>query len=107
MAAGILYPFTQMRLPPEVAGLAMAASSVSVVTSSLLLRRYRPPVMPTSTSATIAATSTKNSAPVHNPFGGRVQRGYAQLPSSSGDPILEGEHHVELSNLENVHHLQP
>jgi len=42
-AAGILYPFTDFRLPPEYAGLMMAFSSVSVVTSSLLLRNYSRP----------------------------------------------------------------
>jgi len=44
-AAGILYPFTEFRLPPEYAGLMMAFSSVSVVTSSLLLRRYTRPII--------------------------------------------------------------
>lgn len=41
VAAGVLYPITGQLLPPEWAGLAMAMSSVSVVTSSLLLNRYR------------------------------------------------------------------
>ena len=44
-AAGLLYPFTSFRLPPEFAGLMMAFSSVSVVTSSLLLRNYRRPTI--------------------------------------------------------------
>eukprot|EP01043_Picozoa_sp_COSAG02_P037186 COSAG02_NODE_2773_length_8058_cov_8.208820_4_plen_1148_part_00 len=43
LAAGLLYPAMQVRLPPEAAGAAMALSSVTVVSSSLLLRRYKPP----------------------------------------------------------------
>ena len=40
LAAGVLYPLTHFRIHPAVAGLCMALSSVSVVLSSLLLRRY-------------------------------------------------------------------
>ena len=40
VAAGVLYPITGKLLPPEWAGLAMAFSSVSVVTNSLLLKGY-------------------------------------------------------------------
>jgi hypothetical protein len=43
IAAGVFYPFVHTRLPPTVAALAMALSSVSVVLSSLTLRFYRPP----------------------------------------------------------------
>jgi Cu+-exporting ATPase len=39
--AGVLYPFTGFLLSPVIAGAAMAFSSVSVVTNSLLMRRYR------------------------------------------------------------------
>jgi Cu+-exporting ATPase len=43
LAAGALFPLTHALVPPWVAALAMALSSVSVVTSSLTLRLYRRP----------------------------------------------------------------
>jgi Cu+-exporting ATPase len=44
LAAGLFFPFLHILLPPEVAGLAMAMSSVTVITLSLLLKKYVPPV---------------------------------------------------------------
>ena len=44
VAAGLLYPFFGITFRPELAGLAMAMSSVTVVSLSLMLKRYVPPV---------------------------------------------------------------
>ncbi|HEX3013278.1 MAG TPA: heavy metal translocating P-type ATPase, partial [Methanobacterium sp.] len=43
VAAGALYPFFGITFRPELAGLAMALSSVSVLSLSLLLKGYVPP----------------------------------------------------------------
>jgi Cu+-exporting ATPase len=42
IAAGLLYPAFDLVLRPEFAGLAMALSSVSVVTNALTLNRFKP-----------------------------------------------------------------
>jgi len=44
IAAGVFYPLVRITLPPAVAGAAMALSSVSVVLSSLWLKRYKAPL---------------------------------------------------------------
>jgi len=43
VGAGVLYPFFGITFSPELAAAAMAASSVTVVSLSLLLKRYIPP----------------------------------------------------------------
>ncbi len=43
VAAGVLYPAFGFQFRPELAGLAMALSSVTVISLSLMLRRYTPP----------------------------------------------------------------
>lgn len=42
IAAGLLYPFTGFLLNPMIAAASMAFSSVSVVSNSLLMKRYKP-----------------------------------------------------------------
>jgi Cu+-exporting ATPase len=42
LAAGLFYPFYGVTMPPELAGLAMAVSSVTVVSLSLMLKGYEP-----------------------------------------------------------------
>jgi Cu+-exporting ATPase len=44
VAAGLLYPAFGIMFRPELAGLAMAMSSVTVISLSLMLRKYTPPV---------------------------------------------------------------
>ncbi|CAG8554959.1 7290_t:CDS:2 [Paraglomus occultum] len=41
IAAGVFFPIFKIGLPPELAGLAMVVSSISVIMSSLLLKRFK------------------------------------------------------------------
>jgi hypothetical protein len=45
LAAGAFYPFTGLLLDPIFAAAAIAASSVTVVSNALRLRRFRPPAL--------------------------------------------------------------
>jgi Cu+-exporting ATPase len=57
LAAGVFWPFG-IKIPPIIAGLAMAFSSVSVLISSLLLKRYKKPAIP------VDLRGTKHSFPL-------------------------------------------
>ncbi|KAJ9168490.1 hypothetical protein P3X46_020007 [Hevea brasiliensis] len=53
VAAGVFFPILGIQLPPWAAGACMALSSVSVVCSSLLLRRYKTPRLTTILEITV------------------------------------------------------
>ncbi|KAK9267257.1 hypothetical protein L1049_009679 [Liquidambar formosana] len=53
IAAGVFFPWLRIELPPWAAGACMALSSVSVVCSSLLLRRYKKPRLTTILEITV------------------------------------------------------
>ena len=83
LAAGVFYPIFHTRLPPTVAALAMALSSLSVVASSLALHLYRPP----NVFATLSGSKTNGTVD----FGGDLE-----LQA----PLLDSKKVDLLSNME-------
>ena len=105
VAAGLFFPIFHTRLPPTVAALAMALSSVSVVFSSLALRLYRPPVVlsrPNTTTPISVAVAASQAEPSSSQGARRSppqRRGPQEVTSLSLDtgseltqPLLANEH---------------
>lgn len=44
LGAGLFYPFVSLVISPEIAGLMMAVSSISVTLNTLLLKGYKPSI---------------------------------------------------------------
>ncbi|KAA0161678.1 hypothetical protein FNF27_08141 [Cafeteria roenbergensis] len=127
VAAGALYPALRVALPPELAALAMALSSVCVVLSSLALRRYKPPRVGEQSQSSTAERRHKHVALVfpdpeleHHPVRHRlanlladpdpelehhpVRHGLADdLANNHADPDPELEHHPVEHRLANDH----
>ena len=83
VAAGVTFPIFHARLPPTVAALAMAASSISVVFSSLALRLYRAPsVLAGEASGT---TTSANGSELTNPSRGRGAVAVTRLTLDGGE----------------------
>jgi Cu+-exporting ATPase len=58
LGAGLLYPFASLIISPEIAGLMMAVSSVSVTLNTLLLRGFRPSIGSGSAAAPVLDSLT-------------------------------------------------
>ena len=89
-AAGIFYPLVRARIPPTLAAIAMALSSVSVVGSSLALRFYTEP--------SIEVRQRRNSTTRRR---SRSNRG-GQTGADNGDltePLLQHETTERTANL--------
>lgn len=84
LAAGVFYPFFHARLPPTVAALAMALSSISVVASSLALRLYRAPEILVPSSASPAVS--RSNRPLYNRLT-RRRRDHVQTSATSSPDV--------------------
>jgi len=84
VAAGVLYPATQIAMPPWMAGAAMALSSVSVVCSSLLLQRYRRPSAVLREVRLGGKGGSRLARALSSPLGMGRGRRYRRVPSPPG-----------------------
>jgi P-type Cu+ transporter len=84
LAAGVFFPIFHTRLPPTIAAVAMALSSVSVVFSSLALRLYKPP------DVTNTRTSFFRRSISHH-MSRLGQQRYEQLAQSGSNDSIDGD----------------
>jgi Cu+-exporting ATPase len=63
LGAGLLYPFASLVISPEIAGLMMAVSSISVTLNTLLLKGFRPSIGSGRSPKQCSATPQLRSAP--------------------------------------------
>ena len=86
VAAGILYPFSGIRLSPVIAAAAMALSSLSVVGNANRLRRYRAAPLPPATVA--VGTEPQVETPGDRPGPGQAAAAPVTDPACgmTGDP---------------------
>jgi magnesium-transporting ATPase (P-type) len=93
IAAGVAFPLIHARLPPTVAAIAMAFSSISVVCSSLALRLYRPPVIEVVSRQRPSGTDTNRQRSRRSQT--RPRRRARRMRLSDGDEglnLLENDH---------------
>jgi Cu+-exporting ATPase len=64
IAAGLLYPFVSVIISPEIAGLMMAFSSVTVTLNTLLLKGFKPSIMKHQDRGMTGGNANKEFAPV-------------------------------------------
>jgi Cu2+-exporting ATPase len=62
VAAGVLYPFGVL-ISPAIGALAMSASSITVATNAVLLKRVEPQLRMASASAAQTTTATSSRTP--------------------------------------------
>ena len=64
LAAGLFYPFAALVISPEIAGLMMAVSSITVTLNTLLLKGFKPSVRTGEKPRGAGKSSTQQLAPV-------------------------------------------
>eukprot|EP01083_Nonionella_stella_P146744 461940_1 len=79
VAAGTLYPWLQLVLPPFMAAVAMILSSLSVLCSSLLLNLYRPPSFENRSSTDALNGETVSDDDIHAGYAEQIRNKVSAL----------------------------